>query len=158
MNTSDSPSLCCWTLVCCYTHMLPCLSPQESLSAAHSLYHHAKILSPPAARSLHLCEEIPSGQTAASPPNACLICCFCYFQTFTLSQLLFWKQLVYWNVLSFSTTRTFWWSVPLTWRHWHSSRSDVRSFPGCILLGVAASHYSIFLMDMREPQRAEKWL
>jgi hypothetical protein len=35
------------------------------------------------------------------------------------------------------------WSIPLTWRHWHSSRSDIRGFPGCILLGVAASRYSM---------------
>jgi hypothetical protein len=45
---------------------------------------------------------------------------------------------------------------PFNSNHWHSSRSDVRSFPGCILLGVAASGYNIFFMDMREPKRAEE--
>jgi hypothetical protein len=34
--------------------------------------------------------------------------------------------------------------IALTRRHWYSGRSDVRGFPGCILLGVAASRYTMF--------------
>jgi hypothetical protein len=45
--------------------------------------------------------------------------------------------------LSVESTRRPLCSLPVTWRHWHSSRSDVRGFPGCILLGVRASHYNI---------------
>ena len=38
----------------------------------------------------------------------------------------------HWNVLSFSNTRTFWWSVPVTRRHRHSGRSDVRGIVVCL--------------------------
>jgi hypothetical protein len=44
--------------------------------------------------------------------------------------------------LSLEHLRRSWWSVPLNRRHWQSG-SDVRGFPRCILLGVAASHYNI---------------
>jgi len=42
--------------------------------------------------------------------------------------------------------RRLWWSVLLTQRHWHSRSCDIKGFRGCILLGAAASHYSIYKM------------
>jgi hypothetical protein len=42
--------------------------------------------------------------------------------------------------VSLESTKRLWCSVHLTW--WHSGRSDIRGFPGRILLGIAASRYS----------------
>jgi hypothetical protein len=45
--------------------------------------------------------------------------------------------------LSLKSMRRLWCYAHLTQRHWLSTRSDIRGFPGCILLGIAASHYNI---------------
>jgi hypothetical protein len=49
-----------------------------------------------------------------------------------------WYSRIFYHFLSLEHSRR--WSVSFTRRHSHSGRSDVRGFPGCILLGVAASH------------------
>jgi hypothetical protein len=66
MKTSDSPSLCRWTLARCYTHILPRSSPQDSLSAECLLYRRQRIPMLTSERSLYRLANIPSPSTARS--------------------------------------------------------------------------------------------
>jgi hypothetical protein len=43
--------------------------------------------------------------------------------------------------LSLVVTRSFWWSVPLTQRHWHRGSCDIRGFAGC--LTARRSHFPL---------------
>jgi hypothetical protein len=154
MNTNDSHSLLLHA--CCCTHMLHRSSPQDSLFAGRSLYRCEKITSLSPERLLYRREKIhryPFLTHCISLPrfhrHPLLARCV------SVRRLPVGRLPVYLLILAYITSRfsifldysrkrcpplyLLWFSVCLTRTHWRSGRSVVRGFPGCLLLGAAAS-------------------
>jgi hypothetical protein len=141
MNTSDSPSLCRWTLSRCCTRMLTRSSPQDSLSASHTLYRREKIPSPSAASSLYHHEETPFHPLLAR----CVSVRRLPVHLLTLAHIALSSFSIFPNSSrkrypSFSRKH----ETALVVRLFNSQalaqqQVGLQRLPGCILLGVAAS-------------------
>ena len=80
------------------------LSPWGDSIAISLQAYRGKTLLPSAVLSLCLCEETPCGETACAPLNAVLYSVVSLLHCSTLSQLIFWKRLVHYNVLPLSSS------------------------------------------------------
>jgi hypothetical protein len=105
-----------------------------SLSTECLPYNHERIPSQPLLTHCVSMRRVPVGRLTMNLLNAGFIA-LSHFSILPYSSR---KCCLY---VSFAHLRRSLWSVPLIWRH--SSGSDIRGLPGCIVLGIAASHYSM---------------